>query len=151
MADLSQKGVHKFWSEFPDNTIYRVVTFMDGVETWPVDGDPQFESAMQTLASKLEEVGTTDLNEENKLIRLCCYLKESRALRLLHSIDMDNPGAASKLLMYAEEKANEGSNNSDFTLFLRRNIVFERLRLLSRVFAPQRFQLILKALEEEDE
>ena len=32
--------------------------------------------------------------------------------------------------------------------FLRRNIVFERLRLLGRVFADDRLKIVLKALEE---
>jgi intracellular multiplication protein IcmW len=50
--------------------------------------------------------------------------------------------------MFAEE--NNTPDNLVAGLFLRRNIVFERLRLLSRVFAPQRVELILKALEQEN-
>ena len=49
--------------------------------------------------------------------------------------------------MYAEE--NNTPDNILAGLFLRRNIVFERLRLLSRVFSPDRFQLVLQALEPE--
>jgi intracellular multiplication protein IcmW len=49
--------------------------------------------------------------------------------------------------MYAEE--NNTPDNLLAGLFLRRNIVFERLRLLARVFTPQRFELVLKALEQE--
>ena len=32
--------------------------------------------------------------------------------------------------------------------FLRRNVVFERLRLLGRVFGEDRLKLVIKALEE---
>ncbi len=34
-------------------------------------------------------------------------------------------------------------------LFLRRNIVFERLRLLARIFSKERIELMLQLLEQE--
>ena len=71
----------------------------------------------------------------------------SRILRLLQAIDTIDPGSASKLLMYAEE--HNSPENPLAGLFLRRNIIFERLRLLARVFAPERFEIVLKALEQE--
>lgn len=63
-------------------------------------------------------------------------------------LDNAHPGAAAKVLMYAEEHTQSDQDNSG--VFLRRNIVFERLRLLSRVFAPDRLKLVLKALEDRD-
>ena len=76
---------------------------------------------------------------------LCAHVKTSRILRLLQAIDTIDPGSASKLLMYAEE--NNSPDNTMASLFLRRNIVFERLRLLARVFSPERFDLLTKVLE----
>lgn len=149
MADLTTEGVYKFWSQFQDKSIQRVVTFMDGVEYWTLDGNSDLEDAMKKLSTKLEDVGKTDLDEKDKFIHLCCYLKASRSLRLMHSMDTNNPGCASKLLIYAEENGRE--DNPYASLFLRRNIVFERLRLLSRIFAPPRLALITKALEEEND
>jgi intracellular multiplication protein IcmW len=52
------------------------------------------------------------------------------------------------LLMYAEE--NNTPDNTMANLFLRRNIVFERLRLLARVFSEERFDLVLKVLEQNE-
>jgi intracellular multiplication protein IcmW len=49
--------------------------------------------------------------------------------------------------MHAEEISQ--SPDDEAGLFLRRNIVFERLRLLARVFSQPRLALILKALEGE--
>ena len=37
MPDLSHDGVHQFWKDYPDPMIYRVVSFMEGVEHWTVD------------------------------------------------------------------------------------------------------------------
>ena len=71
-----------------------------------------------------------------------------RTLRLLQAMYTSHPGAASKLLINAEETSE--SSDDPAGLFLRRNIVFERLRLLSRVFSEERFALITQALEGED-
>ncbi len=148
MPNLSREAVHQFWHDYKDVMIYRVISFMEGVESWTLDGDPALEEAIKKLGDALDDVGNIDLQEEDKFIQAATYIKAGRALRLLQCMDTAHPGAASKLLMHAEEV----SMASDDTpgLFLRRNIVFERLRLLGRVFATQRFDLVLKALEEDD-
>ena len=146
MPDLSEQGAHQFWHAYRDPMIYRVISFMESVENWTLDGDPQLETAMQELGTTLEDVGNIDLQQEDLFIKICAYIKAGRALRLMQAIDTAHPGAASKLLMHAEETTH--SNDDVPGLFLRRNIVFERLRLLGRVFAPERLNLVLKALEE---
>ena len=148
MPDLSNKAVHQFWHEYKDPMIYRVICFMEGVEDWTLDGNAKLEAGMDQLGQTLEDIGNIDLQQEDQFIQIAAYIKAGRALRLLQCMDTAHPGAASKLLMHAEEV----SQSSDDTpgLFLRRNIVFERLRLLARVFSVESFNLILKALEDED-
>jgi intracellular multiplication protein IcmW len=148
MPDLSNQATHKFWFDYPDPMIYRVISFMESVEDWTLDGDPDLEAALKKLGDTLEDIGNLDLQEEDKFIRIITYIKTSRLLRVLQCMDTAHPGAASKLLMHAE---NTTTSSSDVPgLFLRRNIVFERLRLLARVFSSERFALITKALEEEE-
>jgi hypothetical protein len=48
--------------------------------------------------------------------------------------------------MHAEKMA--GENNPIPELFLRRNIVFERLRLLTRIFSPERMAFVQKIFGE---
>lgn len=146
MPDLSLKACQQFWHEYQDPSIYRVVTFMEAVEDWALDGDPDLEAAIAQLGTALDDVGAVDLQREEDLILLATYIKASRNLRLLQALDTAHPGAASKLLMYAEN--NSYSMEDLCGLFLRRNIVFERLRLLTRVLAPERFELLRKVLEE---
>jgi intracellular multiplication protein IcmW len=148
MADLTEQGVAKFWSSFEDPMIYRVVTFMEGVEPWVLDGDPKLEKALARLSKELDHFTQCKLDKQDEIIRLCNSLKSGRTLRLLHIIDSAQPGSASKILMHAEEVSKD--EQDDAGLFLRRNIVFERLRLLGRVFAPERLKLVMKALEEDD-
>lgn len=146
MPDLSLKACQQFWHEYQDPSIYRVVTFMEAVEDWALDGDPDLEAAIAQLGTALDDLGAVDLQREEDLILLATYIKASRNLRLLQALDTAHPGAASKLLMYAEN--NSYSMEDLCGLFLRRNIVFERLRLLTRVLAPERFELLRKVLEE---
>lgn len=146
MPDLSLQAAQRFWHEYQDPIIYRVVTFMEGVEDWTLDGNPLLEAAIQQLGEVLEDIGGVDLQKEDDFIKLAAYIKASRNLRLLQCLDTAHPGAASKLLMHAETAA--AANDEVADLFLRRNIVFERLRLLTRVFSPERFNLLQKVLEE---
>lgn len=148
MTDLSNKAVHQFWHDYKDPMIYRVISFMEGVEDWTLDGDPDLEAAITKLGNTLEDIGNIDLQKEDLFIKLATYVKAGRALRLMQCLDTAHPGAASKLLMHAEETSI--SSDDIPGLFLRRNIVFERLRLLGRVFSEERIKLVSKALEEEE-
>ncbi|HVV67632.1 MAG TPA: type IVB secretion system protein IcmW [Gammaproteobacteria bacterium] len=148
MPDLSLEATHRFWHDYEDPIIYRVVTFMEGVEEWTLDGNPEFEASMTRLGEALEDIGGIDLQREDDFIKLAAYIKASRNLRLLQCLDTAHPGAASKLLMHAE---NTSTSSDDVAgLFLRRNIVFERLRLLTRVFSPERFAMVTKVLEDKE-
>jgi intracellular multiplication protein IcmW len=146
MPDLSPKAVHEFWREYQDPTIYKVISFMEGVEDWTADNDPQLEVALKKLGDTLEDIGNIDLQQEDDIIKLVAHIKTGRGLRLLMGMDTAYPGAAAKVLMRAEETTKSDTDTAG--IFLRRNIVFERLRLLSRVFAPDRFKVVLQALEE---
>lgn len=148
MPDLSNEAVHQFWFDYKDPMIYRVISFMEGVENWTLDGEIDLEAAMVKFGDALEAIGNIDLQNEDSFIHVATYIKAGRALRLLQCLDIAYPGAASKLLMHAEETSQTSDDIQG--LFLRRNIVFERLRLLGRVFSPERFTLVLKGLEGED-
>ncbi|ACJ17802.1 type IVB secretion system protein IcmW [Coxiella burnetii] len=146
MPDLSHKAVHQFWRDYKDPIIYRVISFMEGVEDWTMDGNPEIETALKELGKTLEDIGNIDLQQENAIINLVTHLKTGRGLRLLMCLDTAYPGAAAKVLMHAEEVSKSEIDTAG--IFLKRNLVFERLRLLGRVFSPDRFKLILQTLEE---
>lgn len=148
MPDLSNKASHRYWFEYPDPMIYKVVAFMEGVEdSWVLDGTKPVEEAMIELGKALDDASNLTLNKEDDFITLAAHIRAARSLRLLQCLDTENPGAASKLLSYAEDKSESSEDYAG--LFLRRNIVFERLRLLGRVFSRERLNLVVKALEDE--
>ncbi len=145
MPDLTRKSSHQYWAEYPDPIIYRVISFMESVEDWTLDEDETLEEALTKLGNAMDKLGDSDLEEEDRLISIAAYIKTSRMLRLMQGLDTANPGSASKLLMHAEMTTQ--SNDDVAGLFLQRNIVFERLRLLSRVFSEERLNLVQSALE----
>ncbi|OGT69353.1 MAG: phosphoesterase [Gammaproteobacteria bacterium RIFCSPHIGHO2_12_FULL_45_9] len=146
MLDLSHKACLEFWRSYPDPSLYRVVAFMDSVEDWTLDGHPAVEAGIQQLGVALGVIGRTELKLEEEFVELVAYIKTSRGLRILMALDSAVPGSASKVIMHAEK--NNRKPNHPAAIFLPRNIAFERFRLLGRVFAPERAQLILRALEE---
>ena len=151
MPDLSHKAAAEYWFGYPDPMIYRVVTFLESVEDWTLDGNLELEEAIAHLGKELDEIDSLDLTKlghEETFINLAANIKSSRGLRLLQAIDMIHPGSASKVLVHAEETSMSGSDPAGF--FLKRNIIFERLRLLSRAFSEARLNLIHQAIEGEE-
>lgn len=148
MPDLSHEASAQYWFEYIDPMIYRVITFMESVEDWTLDGNPEFEAAMRQLGNELDDIEKIDMGllaEEEKFIRIVGNIKSGRGLRLLQAIDTVHPGSASRILIHAEETSS--GSHDPAGVFLKRNIVFERLRLLSRVFCQYRLKLVLRALE----
>ncbi|MBA4696469.1 MAG: phosphoesterase [Legionella sp.] len=151
MPDLSHEASASYWHDYLDPMIYRVITFMESVEDWTQDGQPEVEEAIRRLGNELDDIANLDLNNlghEDAFIRIAANIKTGRGLRLLQAIDTVHPGSASRVLVHAEE-INEGGSDPA-SVFLKRNIIFERLRLLSRIFSEERLTWIARALEGEE-
>lgn len=145
MPDLSPSVVAKHWQEKHDYALYRIISTMEAVESWTLDGDPEFEALLAEIGSSVDGLNTFVVSEEESFIKTFNAIKASRALRLLQSIDQLMPGSASKLLVFAEVSSSSKEDTPGF--FLNRNLVFERLQLLGRIFAPERFRMVMAALE----
>ncbi len=148
MPNLSQQASAEYWNEYVDPMIYRVITFMESVENWTLDGELELEQVMKELGRELDDIEKVDLStlgQEEIFIRLVGNIKSGRGLRLLQAIDTVHPGSASRILIHAEETSAGSHDPAGF--FLKRNIIFERLRLLARVFSEYRLKLITRALE----
>lgn len=152
MPDMSLEAVHTFWHDYDKRTLYRIVTSMEGIETWAADDDPKVEEALLRLGASLDDLSDFEITDEAVLIKVLANMRSGRALRLMQFLDVLKPGTASKLLIYAEEQTKDQANKNRYAdLFLKRNLAFERLQLLGRVFAPERINLVLKALESNHE
>lgn len=152
MPDMSLKAIHGFWHDYDKRTLYRIITSMEGIEEWTADNDPQAEELLLRLGAHLDEITDFEITDEATLIKVLANIKVGRALRLMQFLDALKPGSASKLLVYAEEQSKDPVNKNRYAdLFLKRNLAFERLQLLGRIFAPERINLVLRALESNHE
>ncbi|MBT4803561.1 MAG: phosphoesterase [Legionellales bacterium] len=146
MPDLSYKACQKFWDNYSDKDVYSVTSFMECSEDWTIDteNNEELEASIDELGKTLDKIGKVELKSPISLIEIIAYLKITRLLRVLQAIDSANPGAASKILLKAEELA---KTNKSAEVFLHRNVIFERLRLLTRIFDNKRILLIQSAIE----
>jgi intracellular multiplication protein IcmW len=152
MPDFTTESVHAFWHHYDKRTLYRIVTSMERLEQWTCDLEPEVDAALIELGQILDTTKNFEVDDEGMIIRILINTHSARALRLMQFLDTLRPGTASKLLMYAEEQTKDQHNKNPYCdLFLKRNLVFERMQLLARVFAPERVNLVLKALESVDE
>ena len=148
MPDVAKEVVAKFWQEAHDFALYRIIASMELVETWTLDEDEEFEKGILELSQLIDDFPDFDISHEDHWIKVLGYLKSSRALRFMQYMDANlKQGAAAKLLMYAESNTQKEGDYLNF--FLKRNLVFERLQLLGRIFAPERFNLVVRAMERE--
>ena len=150
MANFDRKAVYDFWKSFQDPTIFKVINLMESVEDWALDGQPEVEEALAKLAEAMKDLGKVELSEEDLFMKIVSHLKTGRGLSVLMNLDMAYPGAAAKVLSHAEGvRYKDGQEHTDY--FLRRNLIFERLRLIGRVFSAERFKLVTDAFEGSDE
>lgn len=150
MPDLHKDAVHAFWDSYDRKTLYRVICALERVESWVLDSEPDIEPAIMELGRVIDSV--TDFNlagNEDAVIRVLASTCSSRTMRIMQSLDLAKPNTAADLLIYAEDHAAGDTTpaNAHIKMFLQRNMVFEKLQLLSRVFSTQRISLVIKALE----
>ncbi len=144
MPDFSFEGCHKFWAAFSDPMVHKALCFMESVESWAIDNDTSIDETFTALGRALENIDNIDLGDQDKFIAIAAQVKASRNLRLLQTLDTAYPGAVSKLLSRAEEQS---STDETAALFLKRNVAFERLRLLGVIFSEARLTLLKDILE----
>ncbi len=150
MPDLSLEGVHAFWHEYDKKTLYRIVTSMESVEAWATDNSPRVDELLVKLGEVLDSTDVDEITNEDQLVKLLGNIRLSRALRIMQYLDVLIPGTASKFLVYAEENTKDkdaDEKNKYADLFLKRNLIFERLQLIGRIFSQERINLVLKAME----
>ena len=148
MPDLSPSASHRFWFEYNDHAIYKAIGFLESVENWTLENTENMPESLKKLGQALETIGQLEFANESLFVKAGAYLKSSQILRILQAIDVAHPGAASKVLVYAEENMGE-DDDPRMRFFIQRNIAFERLRLLSRVFSHDRMKLAIDALDDE--
>lgn len=151
MPDLSEKSVHQFWHDYDRRTLYRIVASMETIENWTLDSQQAVNDTLNLFGKVLDHFTDIETLSEEDMVKILAHTRSTRALRIMHYLDSIKPGTASKFLVWAENQTKDEKKNPFAEIFLKRNLAFERLQLLGRVFAPERINLVLRALENADE
>ena len=144
MVDISLKASHEYWRQFPDSSVYQVILLLEKVEKSFYDGQGSYEDAMDKLGDAIDLMNTQPLKDNSAVLEVLAYTKTSRYLRILQGMDNINPGSASKVIQAAEQSKPDQKAHQ---LFLRRNIYFERYRLLKRVLSKQRLDMMADIMD----
>lgn len=142
--DLTLEGCHAFWKRFPDPNVSRVVRLMEEVETWALDRNPDVDKKLIEWARDFFGQGPRKIEQLESLVKLCAYVRMSRKLRLMQLIDQMDPGAASRMIQLAEQQQ---FSSPEANLFLRRNVIFERMRITARILSAERLAFVKKIVE----
>jgi|TARA_B100000989_G_C19496210_1_gene452159 intracellular multiplication protein IcmW len=145
MVDLTLEGSRLYWKDFMDSSVFRVIMLLESVEVSLCRSSPEIEKAMAELGEVFDELDVKDFKEPQVFLDVLAYLCTGRYLRVLQTVDTIKPGAASKIIAFAEQSS---ADNVSARLFLKRNVIFERYRLLARVVSEERLKLLSEALED---
>lgn len=125
----------------------QIIAAMERCETWTVDNEDNVEILLRILDSKLSEATPEQVvamvhQAPGSVIDMSAYLKSSRAILLLRWLSDVNPNIIPVLVQYASESGSECS-----LLMIERMQSLEKVRVLSRLFSPDRLSTILETLE----
>lgn len=144
MPDFSLDFCHDYWDMHSDPMVYKALCFMESLEDWAADQQPEVDEAVNHLGLLLENIDNIDLKHADEFINVAAYVKATRNLMLLQTLNEGFPGAVAKLVKHAEAEAHE---NNTYRIFLERHVLFERLRLLGSIFSPEASKKIKEILE----
>ncbi len=150
MVDLSIDGVNSYWHSQEDQILFKIITFIESVETWTLGGNENIENEITKLGENFDDLSMVDIGDldiDEDIIKIISSIKFGRNLRILQILDQYSPGFSSRLIAFAEEKC--AQDNDCYGIFLKRNLIFERIRLANRIFSKKRFQMLIQAMEDE--
>ncbi|MEC7030884.1 MAG: hypothetical protein VXW87_04395 [Pseudomonadota bacterium] len=139
MADLSHKSTLAFWQDFMDGSIFPLIQFIEGSEDFANEHSETLKETLETTGAFLESATQLADGSEEHFVKLCAPLFMSQKLRIMQLADAISPGFATKMIKKSEALS---LNDKDCEIFLKRNLLFERLRIISRVFSPEKIQLV---------
>ena len=138
MPEFTPDEAHHFWEGYDDPTVYQVICVMEAAETWALDHSSEVAAQLVELGNKFEHLNDVSEELQKSLLPILAHVRISIKLYIMYSLDMIKMRSAEKLIILAE-------SNHDLpgaAEFIDRNLVFERLRLTSRLFSKERLETV---------
>ena len=144
MPNLDHESSLQFWQHFMGGAVYDTIEFLEKNESWTLADHESIQEQLATLGQELDKGSNTMDFDLTSLIRICSLLHMSQKLRIMQCVDAIKPGTATRMI-----SASESASSSDelAKIFLQRNMIFERTRILQRILSPDRLQKLRKLYE----
>ena len=143
MPDLSHESALDFWKTFMGGSVAHIIQFIEHTEDW-VNLSDEDQAALKDLGRYLDNINSDSKPSEADFAEACATLHLSQKLRIMQALDAVSPGFATRMISAAEKNA---ASSPLSKMFLQRNLIFERMRIISRVFSKSRLQLVQKLYE----
>ena len=143
MPDLSHESALDFWKTFMGGSVAHIIQFIEHTEDW-VQLSEEDLTALDEFGRYLDNVTSDTSMNEKDIAEVCAKLHLSQKLRIMQAVDAVSPGFATRMITAAEKNALSSELSK---MFLQRNLIFERMRIISRVFSKSRLQLVQKLYE----
>lgn len=151
MIDLGIEASMKYWQGNSIDSIHDSIVAIEEVEKWTVDGDEQVEAELKKFSQAIGKLIDNDtdiatLGIEKNIITMLAHVKFSRMLYIMTLLDESSPGFASTLFLFAEQKSDH--DKDIYSIFMKRNTIFEKIRLSSKIFSHDRLNQLTTVLED---
>ena len=146
MLNLNKSIVDQYWQKTAPR-IAKVLSVMEGFEFWLVDDVKSVNDALRDLARKLDKSSHEKLSgNAEKLLFIMAYMSSGRALRMMSWFDERFPKGLSVDLLQEARRLGEVEHGR---LMIDRLQTIDNLKLINRVFAPNRTRLIHEIIKKE--
>jgi hypothetical protein len=143
---------HEYWASV-NEAAADVVAMMDEKESWVIENTEGFRASMDNLLKLVKDhpaITEYCLSYPREAFKLMAYLHTSTAMMLLHVSDNQRPQLIENFLHVVTDLLNsekDGEVSVAANLALDRFLAFERSALISRIFAKDRVEGVITAIE----
>ena len=144
MPSLDLNSSRTFWTHYMNGSVKDIIAFLESKEHDLSGNIPEILSLLEDLGNELDDAKDMSKIKMLDLIKVASLTHMSQKLRLMQCVDTIEPGTATRMISYAESFA---ETDPYAKRFLERNTIFERVRILQRVYQPSRLELLMSLYE----
>ena len=146
MLNLNKSIVDQYWQKTAPR-IAKVLSVMEGVEYWLVDDVQSVNDALREVIKKMDKASHEKMAAHTEdILFIMAYISSGRALRMMNWFDEHFPKGLSVDIL---QEAKRLGNVEHAQLMMDRLQTIDSLKMINRVFAPNRSRLILELLKQE--
>lgn len=132
------KKAYEFWAARPQE--HAIIVLMASKETWHEPDSEALDAKLQELDATFDHAGEVDFDNSPDFIKILASLSVITQMYLVRRYEMAFPGAGADILKLASSLQNNEDYKAYADVIVRRFAVFERMKLLKKVFSVDRLQ-----------